>query len=621
MLQVHPRGRVALFTLILLTLLTPLLAACGGSSTAAGLDGSHWNLSAMKASDGGATPPLPGSALTLEISGDKVSGSAGCNSYNGSVSHNNGDNGSFTVSGFAVTQKACSTPDGVMDQEQQYLATLKTASTYTTEGDSLYLYDTAHALILSYVRSAALALTNTLWRMTGYATGSDTLTPAPQESATLTVFSANGQVTGAMGGQTFNAPYKTSSDTITISAPQNAGNNEQLNAFTSALTSAKKYTIAGTQLVLTGGDGKPVAAFADTAHSPALANTTWFLRKFDFSAGLKPVASALNVTLNFDGTGKLNGVVDCNSYQGTYGTGGAKIGIGDIQVTQNTCSNDKDALDQAAKYPGLLPLGTGFGIFGTRLLLTKVDGSPLAEYAAIFDQPALNGVNWRLLAYHGSSSGVTRALEGAEVTAFFDGRSGLTGSAGCNTYQASYSANKDSLTVQKLSSTNKACDSPAGVMEQEQQYLAGLASVATFTVAGPTLQLFTHDGAVFAVYQATPPSEELPLVNTSWYLQDFKLASGAILGVSNPRDYTLAFAPNGQLTIRADCNNGTGSYSAGDGKISIKVLEMTQATCSANSLSGQFLQALEQAPTYLQTNDTLTLNLPPKGDLRFLAQS
>ena len=263
-----------------------------------------------------------------------------------------------------------------------------------------------------------------------------------------------------MGGQTFNAPYTTSSDTITISAPQNAGNNEQLNAFTSALTAAKKYAIAGTQLVLTGGDGKPVAAFADTAHSPALANTTWFLRKFDFSAGLNPVAGALNVTLNFDGTGKLNGVVGCNSYQGTYGTGSAKIGIGDIQVTQNTCSNDKDALDQESKYPGLLPLGTGFGIFGTHLLLTKSDGSPLAEYVAIFDQPALNGTNWRLLAYRGGSSGVTRALEGAEVTAFFDGRGGLTGSAGCNSYQASYSTNNDSLTIQKLSSTNKACDSP-----------------------------------------------------------------------------------------------------------------------------------------------------------------
>src|SRR5262249_26172441 len=153
---------------------------------------------------------------------------------------------------------------------------------------------------------------------------------------------------------------------------------------------------------------------------------------------------------------------------------------------------------------------------------------------------------------------------------------------------------KDSLTIKQPSSTLKACDSPAGVMEQEQQYLAGLPSVATFTVAGPTLQLFTRDGVVIAVYQATPPSTETPLVNTSWYLQDFKLGSGVILGVSNPRDYTLAFAPDGQLRIRADCNSGTGSYSAGDGKISIKVLEMSQATCNPSSLWQQYLQALQQ---------------------------
>jgi heat shock protein HslJ len=332
MFQTPLRSRVALLSLLFLTALMPALVACGGSTTAAGLDNSHWNLSAVKAHDGGATPPLPGTALTLEISGDKVSGSAGCNTYSGSVKH---DNGAFTVDQLAVTAKACSAPEGIMEQEQQYLATLKTASSYTIDGDNLFLYDAAHAPILSYVRSDAVSLTSTLWRMTGYATGSEALTPAPQNIATLTVFNTNGQVTGAMSGQTFNAPYKTSNDTITISAPQNAGGSDQLNAFLSALTSAKKYAIAGPQLVLTGSNGKPVVVFADTAHSPALANTTWFLRKFDFSAGLNPVASALNVTLNFDGNGRLNGVVDCNTYQGTYGASGAKIGIGDIQVFES----------------------------------------------------------------------------------------------------------------------------------------------------------------------------------------------------------------------------------------------------------------------------------------------
>src|SRR5262245_19662179 len=105
MFQIHPRGRGALLTLLFVVAIMPLLAACGGSTTAAGLDGSHWNLSAMKASAGGATPPLPGTAITLEISGDAVSGSAGCNTYSGSVQH---DNSAFTVGQLAVTNKACS---------------------------------------------------------------------------------------------------------------------------------------------------------------------------------------------------------------------------------------------------------------------------------------------------------------------------------------------------------------------------------------------------------------------------------------------------------------------------------------------------------------------------------
>jgi heat shock protein HslJ len=620
MAETRLRGRSALLTLVLLTLLAPLLAACGGSSTSAGLDDSHWNLSAYKTHDSSASPPLPGSALTLEISGDKLSGSAGCNSYSGTVSHSNG---AFTVSQLAVTQKACSTPAGVMDQEQQYLATLQTAKTYEMDGDSLYLYDATHAPILSYVSSAALPLTNTLWRMTSYTTGSGALTPAPQDTTTLTVFSTNGQVTGVVGRETFNAPYKTSNDTITISTPQSAGTSGQTTAFLSALTAAKKYVITGAQLALVGGDGHPVAVFADAPHTPTLAHTIWFLRRFDFGSGFGPVASALNVTLNFDGAGKLNGVVGCNSYQGTYGTGGARIGIGDITLAQTTrvCSFSEDALKQESQYPTTLPLGTGFGVFGAHLLLTKINGSPLAEYAAVFDQPALNGTNWRLLAYRGADGKATPALSDAAVTAFFDGRGGLTGSAGCNTYQASYSANRNTLTVRAPTATNKTCDTPAGVMQQEQQYLAGLPTVATYTVAGPTLQLFTSNGAVVAAYQAAPPSSDVPLIGTSWRLQDFKTAQGTILGVTNPRDYTLSFAADGHMTIRADCNSGTGSYTAEGGNISIKVLEMSQATCNPSSLWQQFLQALGQGTTYRQTNDTLTIDVPPKGTLRFLTQS
>src|SRR5262249_10316680 len=159
---------------------------------------------------------------------------------------------------------------------------------------------------------ASLPLTNTLWRVTSYTQGSGALTPAPQEAAPLTVFSTNGQATGAVGHETFNAPYKTSNDTIAISTPQSAGASGPTTAFLSALTAAKKYVITGAQLALIGSDGHPVVVFADAAHAPTLAHTIWFLRRFDFGAGFGPVASALNVTLTFDGAGKLSGVVGCN---------------------------------------------------------------------------------------------------------------------------------------------------------------------------------------------------------------------------------------------------------------------------------------------------------------------
>jgi heat shock protein HslJ len=155
-------------------------------------------------------------------------------------------------------------------------------------------------------------------------------------------------------------------------------------------------------------------------------------------------------------------------------------------------------------------------------------------------------------------------------------------------------------------------------MEQEQRYLAGLPTVATFTVSGPYLQVFTRDGAVLALYQATPPSTEIPLVGTSWYLQNFRLATGAKGAVTNPRDYTLAFASEGQMSIRADCNSGTGSYTADGKNISIKVLEMTQVACPPSSLSQQFLSALGQATTYQQTNGTLTLNTSSGAVLSFI---
>ena len=61
-------------------------------------------------------------------------------------------------------------------------------------------------------------------------------------------------------------------------------------------------------------------------------------------------------------------------------------------------------------------------------------------------------------------------LEGTQITLKFEGDQ-ITGSAGCNIYSASYKASGNSITFGQIVQTEMACMEPAGVMDQERNYL------------------------------------------------------------------------------------------------------------------------------------------------------
>jgi len=64
----------------------------------------------------------------------EVSGSAGCNHYFGNYEV---DNGQLSITALAYTEMACMEPEGVMEQEQQYLQLLILAESYETEDGEL----------------------------------------------------------------------------------------------------------------------------------------------------------------------------------------------------------------------------------------------------------------------------------------------------------------------------------------------------------------------------------------------------------------------------------------------------------------------------------------------------
>ncbi len=70
---------------------------------------------------------IEGSQITVTFSDQSVSGNAGCNDYTGLVTP---VDDFFTISGIAKTQNVCATPEGVMEQEQAYLAALEGTAGY-----------------------------------------------------------------------------------------------------------------------------------------------------------------------------------------------------------------------------------------------------------------------------------------------------------------------------------------------------------------------------------------------------------------------------------------------------------------------------------------------------------
>lgn len=79
---------------------------------------------------------LPGTHVTLAFSADegRVYGSAGCNRYFGGFAIKGKR---LTIGHTGSTRMFCGSPEGLMDQEDEYLRTLSTVERYRIEGDRL----------------------------------------------------------------------------------------------------------------------------------------------------------------------------------------------------------------------------------------------------------------------------------------------------------------------------------------------------------------------------------------------------------------------------------------------------------------------------------------------------
>lgn len=90
---------------------------------------------------------LEGTQITAEFKDGQVAGSAGCNNY--FASYESAEN-TLVIGPAGLTMMFCGEPEGVMDQETQYLGALESVATYEIEDGLLKIYDGDGEEIMTY---------------------------------------------------------------------------------------------------------------------------------------------------------------------------------------------------------------------------------------------------------------------------------------------------------------------------------------------------------------------------------------------------------------------------------------------------------------------------------------
>lgn len=120
--------------IMILLMLLAALTSCtaGGQSTESPLDGSSWVLTSINHNK-----PLDGTQATLLFQGGNASGNGGCNTYSGTYETSGEE---ILIGPLVQTEMDCREPEGTMDQERTFLATLGEAKTFRLEDETLTIF-------------------------------------------------------------------------------------------------------------------------------------------------------------------------------------------------------------------------------------------------------------------------------------------------------------------------------------------------------------------------------------------------------------------------------------------------------------------------------------------------
>jgi heat shock protein HslJ len=239
-----------------------------------------------------------------------------------------------------------------------------------------------------------------------------------------------------------------------------------------------------------GGFLLACTAMSPAGDTPELNSTAWVLTALPGQT-LLPDAS---VTARFEG-GRVQGTDGCNRYSSPYTLDGSTLQVGPRGIsTQMACA--PAVMKQAEAFMSALAGARTYRIAAGELQLLTAGGTVLATLAA--QSQAVSGTAWRVTGYNNGKQAVASVLADTNLTMAFSADGKVSGSAGCNRYTAAYTSEGQKLAFGSVAATRMMCARPERVMEQEQQFLKALSTVATARLEGDRLELRTSEGALAA---------------------------------------------------------------------------------------------------------------------------
>lgn len=549
------------------------------------LTGAVWSATSVNNGNQAVVSLVNGSEITAIFGEDgTLSGSAGCNNYSTTYTV---DGDSITIGMAASTMMFCGEPEGVMEQETQYLAALETAATYTISADRLELRTADGALAVSYVASGAATAA------------------APADT-----------------GEETHAPVAASVDAATMSA----------------LGNMTYYGIAVTDTV-TLTNGIYTSTVAPDSAAPMYVELTDVATAGELD-GVPSIAVVL--VSNSGGSGVFNDLAVVQEQDGqpvNVATTllGDRVSILSLSIVDNQIV--VDMITQGPDEPmccGTLEVVNTYELQGSELVEVSSEAVGTADQGPTND--SIIGVLWEWVETAYSNDTTLTVDDPSKYTMLLNIDGTAQYQIDCNRGAGAYVLEGSSITLDVSTMTRVAC--PADTLSDV--YARELTAAATYVMDGPDLilNLFADAGnmrfrvsesqpataeaapAVAAEGVVTPtltqPASAADIIGVPWQWVAFTDPVNGTQDVADPANYSLQFLPSGVVRILADCNRGAGGYKIDGSSIDIAISAMTRAQCAAGSQSDNFVQRIDAAAVWFMDGENLYIDLfADSGTMKF----